>query len=95
MSGYFDRWWNELQQSELIPAVLTRVADDLFWGFIDPSKVYNVSAMGRKWWKIFGMLQTDRAKGVRGRLYRNHWSMQSYHIHAINGGRNTLLNQRM
>src|SRR5262249_20345431 len=35
----FDRWWSELQSIELIPAVLTKVANDLFWGFINPANV--------------------------------------------------------
>jgi hypothetical protein len=90
----FDRWWAELQTSGLVPAVLTRVAEDLFWGFINPANVNNVSKIGNKWWQVFGDLQTDRAKGVRGRLYRNYWSMQNYHMHAINGGRNALNRMR-
>lgn len=91
----FDRWWSELQLIELVPAVLKRVADDLFWGFINPANVYSISKIGREWWGVFGGIQTDRAKGVRGRLYRNYWSMQNYHAHAIIEGRKKLLGMRV
>jgi hypothetical protein len=90
----FDHWWFELQSIELFPPDLARVAEDLFWGFINPSNVKNVSPIAREWWSVFGDIQTDRAKGVRGRLYRNYWSTQNYHAHAINGGRNILLGKR-
>jgi hypothetical protein len=86
----FDRWWSELQTIELVPAVLQRVADDLFWGFINPANIKDVSQIGREWWEVFGSIQTDRARGVRGRLYRYYWSMQSYHAHAIIEGRRRL-----
>jgi hypothetical protein len=91
----FDRWWGELQLSKaLVPAVLTRIAEDLFWGFINPANVNNLSEIGQKWWDLFGGIRTDRAKGVRGRLYHNYWSMQNYHIHAIVGGRKELQGMR-
>jgi hypothetical protein len=90
----FDRWWAELQVSELVPAVLTTVARDLFRGFIDPSNVNNASETGCQWWQVFGNIESERAKGVRGRIYRNHWSMQNYHRSAINGGRRKLLGMR-
>ncbi len=91
----FDRWWAELQSSALLPPLLTRIADDLFWGFINPAIVKNVSQIGRKWWDVFGAMGTNRAKGVRGRLYRDYWAMQNYHMVAIDGGRKKLLGMRM
>jgi hypothetical protein len=91
----FDDWWSELQASDILPSVLKRVSEDLFWGFINPANVNNVSDIGRKWWRLFGEIKTERASGVRGRVYRNFWSMQSYHMHAINEARKTLLNQRV
>ncbi len=94
-SELFDRWWTELQQSEQVPVALPRVAEDLFWGFINPVNVNSISEIGRKWWDVFGKLRTDRAKGVRGRLYRSYWSMQIYHKHAIDGGRKKLQGHRV
>ena len=91
----FDRWWSELQASNLVPATRTRVAEELFWGFINPDTVYTVSEIGRKWWDAFGTISTNRAKGVRGRLYRNYWFMQNYHRRAICDGRNKLLKIRV
>ena len=67
----FDDWWSELQSSQSLPTDLKRVSEDLFWGFINPANVNNVSEIGRKWWKLFGDIKTERAKGVRGRVYRN------------------------
>jgi hypothetical protein len=90
----FDQWWSELQSSDLVPAIINKISEDLFWGFINPANVNNVSEMGRTWWSVFGNMETDRANGVRGRLYRNYWSMQNYHAHAIHGGRRRLLKMR-
>jgi hypothetical protein len=86
--------WSELQACQLVRAVLRRVAVDLFWGFVDPSNVKTASVTGRAWWEVFGKMETKRARAVRGRLYRSHWAMQNYHRHAIDGGRNVLLNKR-
>jgi hypothetical protein len=86
----FDRWWAELQSTDPVPAVYRKIADDLFWGFINPVNVKTVTDIGQRWWSIFGKIQTDRAQAVRGRLYRNFWSMQSYHRHAIVRGRKML-----
>jgi len=91
----FDDWWSELQVCDIVPSVLTRISEDLFWGFINPANVHNVSEIGRKWWKLFGEIKTDRANGVRGRVYRNFWAMQSYHKHAIYEARKRLFNQRV
>jgi hypothetical protein len=91
----FDSWWTELQSSGLVQAVRETVAHDLFWGFINPSNVRDVSEHGSRWWRMFGSLRTDRAAGVRGRLYRTFWSMQSYHKLAIYRGRQELLAQHV
>jgi hypothetical protein len=90
----FDRWWAELQSSDLFPPDRAKVADDLFWGLINPANVYRISEIGKKWWKVFGNFPTERARSVRGRVYRNFWSMQAYHRRAIDGGRKRLLNVR-
>lgn len=90
----FDLWWAELQSAELVAAVRSRVAEDLFWGFINPANVYKYTKIGKTWWDAFGSITTERAKCVRGRLYRNYWSMQSYHRLAIIQGRNKLQDKR-
>jgi hypothetical protein len=87
----FESTWNELQSVGLDPTVRSTVSRDLFWGFISPANIRDVSEHGRHWWSAFGNLKTDRAAGVRGRLYRNFWSMQSYHRIAIYQGREKLL----
>lgn len=86
----FDQWWAELQSGGLDEATRSVVARDLFFGFINPASVRDVSEHGSKWWRVFGDLHTDRAHGVRGRLYRNFWSMQSYHRLAVIRGRQKL-----
>ncbi len=90
----FESWWVELQSIELVSTVLSKVAGNLFWGFIDPNTVYKYSDLGRKWWDLFGNFQTRYAKSVRGRCYRNYWSMQNYHLFAIKEGRKELLGIR-
>jgi hypothetical protein len=91
----FDLCWHELQANPPTRAIRERIADDLFWGFINPANLYKVSKVVRKWWDVFGKTQTDRAHGVRGRLYRDYWSLQAYHTLAINGGRDALTNKRV
>lgn len=93
-SELFDRWWLELQSCDLVGAVRTKIAEDLFWGFINPWKLKEVSVLGRSWLEFFRTLETDRAKGVRGRLYRNLWSMQNYHRLAIIKARESRLMMR-
>jgi hypothetical protein len=92
-SDLFDTWWAELQSAGLDPGVRETIARDMFWGFINPANARDVSEAGDRWWSAFGGLRTDRAKGVRGRLYRTFWSMQSYHRLAVFHGRNKLLSQ--
>lgn len=87
----FESTWNELQSVSLDPSVRASVSRDLFWGFINPANIRDVSEHGKRWWTAFGGLKTDRAAGVRGRLYRNFWSMQSYHRIAVYNGREKLL----
>lgn len=91
----FDLWWTELQSCGLESAVRDAVASDLFWGFINPATVRDVSDCGAKWWQLFRERRTDRAAGVRGRLYRTFWSMQSYHKLAIYRGRQELQAQQI
>ena len=86
----FESWWGELQAAGLDRATREIVSRDLFWGFINPANVQSVGEIGPRWWSLFGGLKTDRAKGIRGRLYRSFWSMQSYHRLAVIGGRNRL-----
>jgi len=90
-SEIFDSAWTELQSSSLDPSVRTTISRDLFWGFFNPANIRDVSDHGSRWWRAFGELKTDRAAGVRGRLYRNFWSMQSYHRIAIYQGREKLM----
>ena len=86
----FEAWWTELQTAGLDQDTRELISRDLFWGFINPANVQDVPNYGTKWWLLFGGLQTDRAHGIRGRLYKNMWSMQSYHRLAVLGGRRML-----
>jgi len=88
----FESWWDELRQAPPPRAIREQIASDLFWGFIDASKLHEVSDYGRRWWKAFGALKTPRAAGIRGRLYRNMWTMETYHRRAIRQGRARLTN---
>jgi len=66
------------------------VSRDLFWGFLNPALLRDIGEYGPKWWGLFGALRTDRARGIRGRLYKNLWSMQAYHRIAVVEGHNRL-----
>lgn len=94
-SELFDRWWRELQASRMDRSSRTKVAEDLFRGFINPVTVASESKIGQDWWKLFRQLDTPFAVGVRGRLYRDFWSMQNYHRSAIYGARDQLLFRRI
>lgn len=83
----FEVWWTELQTGSLDEESRGLISQDLFWGFINPANVPESSEIKKSWWKVFGGLKTDRAKGVRGRLYKSFWSMQSYHGLAVKQGR--------
>ncbi len=87
----FESWWTELQSIALDGATRQAVAQDLFWGFLNPALLHDIGEHGRKWWGLFGGLKTDRAHGIRGRLYKNHWSMQAYHRIAVVQGHNRLV----
>jgi hypothetical protein len=90
----FDYWWDQLQARRLTDITRSQIANDVFWGFINPLNVRDVSKMGSDWWRIFGGLRTDRAKAIRGRVYRSLWHMQNYHRLAIDGGRDQLQGKR-
>jgi hypothetical protein len=87
----FDMAWSELQSAGLAAEVRSQISNDLFFGFINPAAIRDLCDFGGKWWTTFGGMKTDRAKGIRGRLYRNFWSMQSYHKLGIYSGRTKLL----
>ncbi len=87
----FEAWWTELQSAGLDEPTREVVSRELFWGFINPSNVQSVGNIGPAWWSVFGGLRTDRAKGIRGRLYKSFWSMQSYHRLAVIYARSNLL----
>jgi hypothetical protein len=89
----FESIWNELQMLGLDQAIRQQVSRDLFWGFMNPALIRDISEQGARWWQAFGGIRTDRAAGVRGRLYRSFWSMQSYHRIAIFNGRQKLLQE--
>jgi hypothetical protein len=82
--------WSELQSASLSLDVRGPISNELFFGFINPAAIRDNCEFGGKWWTTFGKMKTDRAKGIRGRLYRNFWSMQSYHKLGIYGGRTKL-----
>lgn len=90
----FDNWWSELQSVSIDQNIRFALSRDLFWGFINPAIARDCSTLGQKWWDTFGAIRTDRAAGVRGRLYRTFWSMQSYHRLAIYGGHKRLVEER-
>lgn len=83
----FELCWTELQSAGLDEDTRSLVSRDLFWGFINPANIQNIQSFGSGWWQAFGQLKTDRAHGVRGRLYKNFWSMHSYHRITVLGGR--------
>ena len=87
----FETWWTELQSVGLHQETRAVVSRDLFWGFINPANLQDVPKCGTTWWQTFGQFTTDRAHGIRGRLYKNFWSMQSYHGITVMGGRSKLL----
>jgi len=89
----FEACWTELQTVGLDEPTREAVSRDLFWGFINPATIQNASQIGASWWSTFGALRTDRAKGIRGRLYKSFWSMQSYHRLAIVYARSNLLRE--
>ena len=89
----FDSWWSELQASGLDESIRAAVSRDLFWGFINPANVRDIPDHGTRWWMAFGTIKTDRAAGVRGRLFRSFWSMQSYHRLAVFRGREKLFGE--
>jgi hypothetical protein len=92
----FDRWWAELQGCRFSADIQRKIADNLYLGLIDPSIIPNVSKTRRLWWDLFGGMTAGvsngplLARGIRGRLYRTHWSMQTYHTLAIYGAREFL-----
>lgn len=86
----FEAWWTELQSIGLDEHTRAAVSRDLFWGFLNPALLQNIGEYGPKWWALFGALRTDRARGIRGRLYKNLWSMQAYHRIAVVEGHNRL-----
>jgi len=90
----FEMCWTELQTSGLDPDSRALISRDLFWGFFNPANIQDKCDFGRTWWDLFGHLRTDRAHGIRGRLYKNYWSMQSYHKLSIVRARQQLLEER-
>ncbi len=81
---FFELWWSEIRKADQ-DAMTKRdtVVENIFNGFIDPQYVNRATRIGEVWWETFGKIETKRAKGVRGRLYKHHWAMQQYHLNAI------------
>lgn len=83
-SELFDRWWSEIRMVDTeISQLNQNVVDNIFYGYIDPQHVRKNTEIGKVWWATFGKIKTERAKAIRGRLYRTHWAMQQYHSNAI------------
>ena len=80
----FELWWSEIRDVDQ-DAMTSRdaVIENIYNGFIDPQYLNRTTEIGIAWWETFGKIETNRAKGVRGRLYKNHWAMQRYHRDAI------------
>lgn len=91
----FEMWWSELQSLSLTDKKRSQIADNLFWGLIDPFTVLEVSDIAQRWWDALGKLRPLQAFSVRGRVYKNHWSMQEYHRRAIIQARNDLTGRRV
>lgn len=80
----FELWWSEIRDADQdVITMRDTVVENIFNGFIDPQYVNRATEIGSIWWETFGKIETNRAKGVRGRLYKNHWAMQRYHREAI------------
>lgn len=96
----FDQWWSELIGCRMTRDERIKTSEQLFWGLIDPSTAARFSEIGKVWWKVFAQMTPGvlsgppLANGIRGRLYRNFWSMENYHIRAIEKGREVLLGSR-
>ena len=83
-SELFDKWWRELQQERIDDeADRSRLAEEVFYGFINPWTVRKYSKTANDWWDGFASINTKLALKVRGRLYRTYWAMQGYHRKAI------------
>lgn len=90
VEALFNKCWNELRDGRVDPKIEGQMAADIYWGLINPHLVRDLTEFGKKWWQVFGAIKTDRGRGVRGRLYRDFWSMQSYHLRGIADARRKL-----
>lgn len=93
--GLFDNWWHELvQPKNRRKGDRKRIAADLLNGFINPDAVRQATAIGRKWWHLFGGTGETPFDRVRGRIYRDPFFMQNYHRLSIIRCRHKLMGAR-
>jgi hypothetical protein len=90
----FERWWTELRSCDLTESKHREIAFNVYRGLINPHLVWRLSDIGQQWWNLFNKLPASHAKSVRGRVYRDYWSMQEYHRRAIVEARNELAGRR-
>jgi len=85
-SELFDAWWTELAEANNFGPETNEamVFENLFYGYIDPSTVFDCSDIGAAWWECFGRMSEKHSRSkVRGRLYKSYWAMQNYHVRTI------------
>jgi hypothetical protein len=91
----FDHWWLELADPRVVLGERRLdIADRLLDGYIDPQFVRDSTTTGRRWWDVFGSLNSGGFKRVRGRIYRGPQFMQNYHRLSVIRGRERLLGSR-
>lgn len=94
-SELFDRWWDQLAHPQTTLGIdQSDIAQDLLHGFISPNRSHWSTEIGGKWWEMFGRLEIQGFRKLRGRIYRNAQFMENYHRRAVIGGREHVLGDR-
>lgn len=84
----FDRWWAQLAHHRTsLGKFLSGIAENLLNGLISPNTAQTSTEIGRKWWALFGGLEVNGFRKVRGRIYRNAQFMENYHRRTVIRGR--------
>ncbi|MBL8818543.1 MAG: hypothetical protein JNL58_21120 [Planctomyces sp.] len=84
----FDRWWAQLAHPlTSLGKTQPEIADNLLNGLISPNMAHSSTGVGRKWWDLFGGLEVNGFRKVRGRIYRTAQFMENYHRRTVIRGR--------
>ncbi len=84
----FDRWWAQLAHPlTSLGKLLPEIAENLLNGLISPNMAHSSTEIGRKWWDLFGRLEVNGFRKVRGRIYRTAQFMENYHRRTVIRGR--------